>query len=125
MAFLYKTINHEIYVVALDIENTEYLHGSFKYKDSARRWALANSNTNKRPLARLVDNNNEKQGYTLLPNVPIYTPITQDNTDEKTGATVKPESPEPTQEMLDSFYAIHGDAAEYRINPDNGWPIAV
>jgi hypothetical protein len=123
MSFIYKTINHQIYVAALDIENTEYLHGSFKYKDSARRWAAANSNPNVRPLARIAGT--DVTTIAALKGVPSYTPIEVDNTDLTTGAAIKPSYPEPTQEMLDSFYAIHGDGAEYKINPDNGWPMAV
>jgi hypothetical protein len=119
MSFIYKTINHLIYVQALDIENTEYLHGSFKYKDSARRWAQANSNPNVRPFARTT----ELDISTFAP-VP-YTPKELDNINSKTGAAEQPQYPEPTAEQLEQFYLIHGEGAEYKINPDNGWPIAV
>lgn len=123
MSFIYKTINFQIYVSALDIENTEFLHGPFKYKDSARRWAAANSNPNARPLARLAGT--DVTEIATLKGVPFYTPVEVDNLNLKTGVAEKPSYPEPTQEMLDSFYAIHGEGAEYKINPDNGWPIAV
>lgn len=118
MTFLYKTINHEIYVVALDIENTPYLHGSFKYRDSARRWAVANSNPNKRPVAATESN---KDSFPTL----SYTPLEMDNVNPSTGAAIKPVFPEPTAEQLEMFYSIHGEGAEYKINPDNGWPVAV
>lgn len=123
MAFLYKTINHEIYVCAIDIENSAFLHGSFKYKDSARRWAVANSNPNKRPLARLVGS--KLDNYERLTGVPIYTPITLDNANEKTNAAEEPNYPEPSAEQLEQFYLIHGEGAEWKINPSNGWPMAV
>lgn len=118
MSFLYKTINHEIYVLAIDIENTEYLHGGFKYRDSARRWAMANSNPLKRPLAKEASSSIADCANLILSS------DNQFSTDKELKPAVTSNFPpkflEPTQGQLEAFYLIYGDSASYTFNQQTG-----
>jgi hypothetical protein len=115
--YLTKTVNHSIYIIALDIENTEYLHGPFKYRDSAIRWAKANSNPNLRPLARLEGTDIESTP--LVTSSFINLPYQESSKELKT-------FPAPSQEILNQFYLLYGDGSglpiPYQINNSTGLP---
>jgi hypothetical protein len=113
--YLTKTVNHSIYLIALDIENTEYLHGPFKYRDSAIRWAKANSNPNIRPLARTSD--------IELESIPLVTSGLTDLPYVEPAKTFPP----PSQEILNQFYLLYnpdgsGAPIPYTLNSNTGLP---
>jgi hypothetical protein len=111
--YLTKTVNHSLYLIALDIENTEYLHGPFKYRDSAIRWAKANSNPNLRPLARLEG--------TDIASIPLVTSSFSNLPDEPAA-----KFPPPSPEILAQFYLLYGDGSgvpiPHQINNSTGLP---
>ncbi len=116
-SYLTKIVNHSIYIIALDIENTEYLHGPFTRRDSAIRWAKANSNPNLRPLA--IMEGVEVSSIPLVTSSFINLPHSESKEES-------PKFPPPSQEILNQFYLLYGDGSgtpiPYKINNLTGLP---